>query len=598
MHPSGYLNLLAVFALSLAACNSGTSSGGPPFIGASLASFAPGAAPAGYQSASVVVGDVSTGEVITNASVTLNGVSLAYAASTQSYQADVPVAPGASISLDVRVGGSTYTATARQFTTYPSVSTPESGSVWPMQCAGTVSWSPGTPMAGASYGLGLLDAANPNGTLLWPGGGGSPQSVPVGTTSYTVPANTWTEGNRLLLVGLVAQEAIAGADPSSVFVVGGFTSIPLTVNNVASLVSLSFSFGALDPAVILKNTTQLFDVTGTYCDGSTQTDLRYLTRWTTSSPEVATVSNAFGEWGTVTSIGDGDTGLTVDAGSISVSTNLKVRGTLQDAGVLDNLQGVVWSGTRYVAVGSGGILTSRDGVDWTRQTSGVYPTDSFGGVTWSGTQFVAVGFDQPILTSPDGVAWTRISGAPRGSLTGVAWSGDRFVAVGQQLILTSPDGVAWSAPSIVPAPTGLNAVVWAGNKFAAAAAGAIWTSPDGMSWTRQDPGTGESLQGIAWSGTRLVAVGSAGTVLASPDGATWTAQTVPVIAGSWRAVTWTGTQFVVVGAGATILTSPDGLTWSTWLRQPDLLYSLLFSATGSGDEFVTVGYQGLVVSSF
>jgi hypothetical protein len=594
MHPSRHLNLLVVFALGLAAC----SSGGPPFIGASLASFLPGAAPAGYRSASVVVGDVSTGEVITNASVVLNGVSLAYDASTQSYQADVPVAPGASISLDVRVGGSTYTATARQFTTYPSVSTPESGSAWPVQCAGTVTWSPGMPTAGAGYGLGLLDAADPNGRLLWPAGGGGPQSVPVGTTSYTVPGNSWTVGNRLLLVGLVATEAIAGADPQSAFVVGGFTSIPLTVDTVATLVSLSFSFGALDPPVMLKNTTQLFNVTGTFCDGSTQTPPRELTMWTTSNPEVATVGNAFGEWAAVTGIEHGDTGLTADAGGISVSTNLTVRGTLQDAGGLDNLQGVVWSGTQYVAVGNGGILTSPDGVQWTRQTSGVYPTDSFGGVTWSGTQFVAVGFGEPILTSPDGVAWTRVSGVPGGSLTGVAWSGVQFAAVGEQVILTSPDGVVWSAPSIVPPPTGLNAVVWAGNQFAAAALGAIWTSPDGVNWTRQDTGIEESFLGIAWSGTRLVAVGGSGSVLTSPDGATWTAQTVPVNPGSWQAVTWTGTQFVVVGPGATILTSPDGVTWSTWLRQPDLLYSLLLSATGSGDEFVAVGYEGLVVSSF
>jgi len=48
------------------------------------------------------------------------------------------------------------------------------------------------------------------------------------------------------------------------------------------------------------------------------------------------------------------------------------------------------------------ILTSPDGIAWTRRTSSA----NLDGVTWTGTQLAAVGVGGAVATSPDGVTWT------------------------------------------------------------------------------------------------------------------------------------------------------------------------------------------------
>jgi len=66
------------------------------------------------------------------------------------------------------------------------------------------------------------------------------------------------------------------------------------------------------------------------------------------------------------------------------------------------LSSVVWSGTQFVAVGSSGnpgnIVTSSNGITWTKQASG--SPNELSGVVWCGTQLVIVGGIGTILTSP------------------------------------------------------------------------------------------------------------------------------------------------------------------------------------------------------
>jgi len=67
-------------------------------------------------------------------------------------------------------------------------------------------------------------------------------------------------------------------------------------------------------------------------------------------------------------------------------------------------------GQSFVSVGnSGTILTSSDGILWTKRTSGKW--EYLSGVTYGNSTFVTVGFSGTILTSPDGTTWTsRTSG--------------------------------------------------------------------------------------------------------------------------------------------------------------------------------------------
>jgi hypothetical protein len=211
-----------------------------------------------------------------------------------------------------------------------------------------------------------------------------------------------------------------------------------------------------------------------------------------------------------------------------------VSWTLRDSGQagFETLEAVAWSGSRFVAVGplnifparSHAILTSSDGVMWTRHE---VTAEGMGGqlkdVKWADTQFVAVGYDGEddegvVLTSPDGLEWTRrargqLDGA---SLQAVTWSGTQLVAVGwSEAIFVSPDGIDWTRKHVSGAPAGyqegLYGIAWSGHSFVAVGdAGTILTSPDGDIWTARPLKTADSsptLRNVLWSGTRFVAVG-------------------------------------------------------------------------------------------
>jgi serine/threonine protein kinase len=203
------------------------------------------------------------------------------------------------------------------------------------------------------------------------------------------------------------------------------------------------------------------------------------------------------------------------------------------------------------------VEASIPGRIWHTQHSGT--TQDLFGVAWSGSQFVAVGIDT-ILTSPNGHTWTAQNTGTNQYLYGVTWSGSQFVAVGGfylgGAILTSPDGRAWTAQHYDTGGTAqaLRGVAWSGSQFVAVGTnGTILTSPNGRTWTTQHSGTSGHLQDVAWSGSQFVAVGD--TIVTSPDGHAWTAQhsgTSQVLLG----VAGSGLQFVVVGDGGTILTSP------------------------------------------
>lgn len=106
----------------------------------------------------------------------------------------------------------------------------------------------------------------------------------------------------------------------------------------------------------------------------------------------------------------------------------------------ESLSGVVWSGTRFVAVGSKGtIVHSSDGVSW--MTAGHSATrNELRGVAWNGTRFVAVGASGTMVHSRDGDTWIAVTDKPSGDdLRDVAWSGAQFVAVGWNgTIVVSP----------------------------------------------------------------------------------------------------------------------------------------------------------------
>jgi trimeric autotransporter adhesin len=99
--------------------------------------------------------------------------------------------------------------------------------------------------------------------------------------------------------------------------VSGSTSLTITA---ATLVSI-----ALTPAnpSIANGTTQQLTATGTYTDNSTQ-NLTAVVSWGSSNPGVASVSNAMGSNGLVTSLSQGFTNIGATFGSISAATTVTI----------------------------------------------------------------------------------------------------------------------------------------------------------------------------------------------------------------------------------------------------------------------------------
>ena len=72
---------------------------------------------------------------------------------------------------------------------------------------------------------------------------------------------------------------------------------------------------------------------------------------------------------------------------------------------------VAYGGGQFVAVartGNGRVMSSTDGINWTRRTAANNPWYS---VTYGGGQFVAVAGSggNRVITSPDGITWTSRS---------------------------------------------------------------------------------------------------------------------------------------------------------------------------------------------
>ena len=225
------LSLVLLGALGLSSCGGGGGSGdssGPPFIAAELNSFPPGAEPPGFTTNATVVLLDDNNNSIASATVTMNAVHLVYNPDAEEYEGRVLVPQSGFVALSVTVGGATYTAGATQFTSYPAVSSPASGDTWDSSVGNLVSWSGGSPTANAEYVLGILDAGNADGQLIWP-----PdhfvQELPIGVASFSIPAASITAGNRLLIAGISGETTIPGAADGSALVVEGFTYVPITV---------------------------------------------------------------------------------------------------------------------------------------------------------------------------------------------------------------------------------------------------------------------------------------------------------------------------------------------------------------------------------
>ncbi len=99
---------------------------------------------------------------------------------------------------------------------------------------------------------------------------------------------------------------------------------------------------------------------------------------------------------------------------------------------------VRYAGGQYVVVGNNGlILTSLDGINWTKRTA-VTPNTLFD-VAYGNGKYVAVGYTGTMIESRDGgVTWTALPALTTQLLSSIDFANNQFVVVGDRVLITSP----------------------------------------------------------------------------------------------------------------------------------------------------------------
>lgn len=255
------------------------------------------------------------------------------------------------------------------------------------------------------------------------------------------------------------------------------------------------------------------------------------------------------------------------------------------------------------------ILSSPDGIGWTRQFSGT--TNKLYAITVSNTgRYVAVGDSGAVVTSTDGVNWTpRPSGVTDYLRAVTVNSHGLFVAVGSYgTIISSSDGLNWTKQRQTnSANTLFGVTVNAAGLFVAVGVnGKIVTSLDGNNWTEQFSPTRNTLNDVTVNKSTglFVAVGTTdlingnGFVFTSPNGVDWTLRPLATRELSSVAVNSEG-LFVAGGSGGLIITSKDTIDWTPQISGTDeAIHSITVRGWGSPDQqFFASCSGGKVLSS-
>ncbi len=275
-----------------------------------------------------------------------------------------------------------------------------------------------------------------------------------------------------------------------------------------------------------------------------------------------------------------------------ISGNL-ISNAFTSANITQQLYSVAWSpelalfaATAYNGPTGYFFLTSPDGSTWTQRVS---TADTlWTSICWSAELglFVAIASGR-VATSPDGINWTART-CPSGSWYNVIWSKEKslFVAVAwtgaatNSAVMTSPDGITWTSRT-TPNNFEWQGVTWSPelNLFVAVAGAQngggsttnnVMTSPDAITWTLRDSGIYKRWYSVAWSPKLglFCAVGrttSTSSIMTSPNGINWTLRNNPENQG-YNYVVWVPDYSIFIAVAAASGTSyavysANGVDW-------------------------------------
>ncbi len=297
-----------------------------------------------------------------------------------------------------------------------------------------------------------------------------------------------------------------------------------------------------------------------------------------------------------------------------VHAGLLGRWNAVNSGSSADIEAVAFGNDTFVAVGGKGlILTSQDGVKWTKRSAGI--TRDFNDVTFSSGRFIAVckapdsGVGAKIwISDNNGASWKYRDTDADGDTIVVglhAVSGDgggNLVAVGGigSITRSHDNGTTWHT---VPRTTfaGFYGIAYGRGVWVATSAGSVYRSLDMETWTMA---TGSfAAYKVAFGNNRFVATtnGFNSGFKTSVDGNVWTqCQKAPgFTTDSWpgysNGVAYGDGLFVVCGGNGDLWTSETGMQWKRWTSP--LAQTELQGAVFGQRKFLAVGYKGRMVAS-
>ena len=207
------------------------SASSPPFINATVLSYPNGNPSWGKLTMVQVSSTSSTDTAIRNAIVRVNDVTLQWDSANGEYNGNVIVATGAPVSLEVTIGGKTYTAAGTQFSAYPTMTAPLNNAIWQHTSANTISWSGGAPTAATVYIIGVMSTT---GHFIYPAGDNGPLEVPINATLHVIPANSLPAGSYDIFTG-IATPGIANGTGNGIPITGAIAGSKLFLGGITTL---------------------------------------------------------------------------------------------------------------------------------------------------------------------------------------------------------------------------------------------------------------------------------------------------------------------------------------------------------------------------
>jgi hypothetical protein len=226
----------------------------------------------------------------------------------------------------------------------------------------------------------------------------------------------------------------------------------------------------------------------------------------------------------------------------------------------------------YTGIAGSVVYSSTNGITWTSRLNST-EGGSLRSATWNNNAnaFIAVGEKGSILTSTNGIAWTR-QNIPTRINDITEFNGNTYVVADNGYI--GQISYSGSLTIIKPTSANLNSLVsFSSYLIAVGRGGTILRSIDGTTWAVTTSGTTEDLYKIYSSSGTAIVLGANGTILRSTTGTSWTKITNPskYVNANYRSLIVSNNKFKVMGDNAVIYSKDYGVTWEDLSHYDDLI---------------------------